>query len=133
MRMSEMPIHISFGTSTRYRPIAPNTRRRKSTSALASCDRANQLADVSQPVDGLNLLQRSCNTRRRHRQLRAIGELGVELRLRERLVGSAAIAFVGGLNDRAAVGEIGFDDAADFVEALRLDLRIENTGDARHH
>src|SRR5258706_16381706 len=97
------------------------------------CQCADQFADILQPIDAFDPLDRPLDPHGRHRQLGAVGELSVELRLRERLVGAATIPLVRRLHDRAAVDEVQFDHAADLVEALGLDLRIEDIHDARHH
>src|SRR5207249_9698575 len=63
----------------------------------------------------------------------AVRKFAVQFLTGERPFRSASIPIVGRLDQRPAVQQVDFDDAANLVEALCLDLGIEDAGDALHH
>jgi len=64
---------------------------------------------------------------------RAVGELGPQLRRRERLLWAAAVLLVRPLHEHPAVLQLDLDDAQHLVEAPGLDFGVEGGLDERHH
>src|SRR5579862_1673615 len=93
---------------------------------------AHELTAVGHPFDRLDRLERAGHAVRLQNQLCAIGKFPMQLFARERPIRPAAVAIVRPLHERPPVHQIDFDDAADLLEALRLDGRVEHAGDALH-
>src|SRR4051812_37371526 len=81
---------------------------RSSRSSMSAAEGGHQLAHVRQRIDRLDLRKRPLNAIAGQRQLRAVRKLGVQLVARKRTIGAAAVSIVGGLYQRAAVGQIDF-------------------------
>src|SRR5205809_8057787 len=80
-------------------------------------ERPHELSNVPDLLDRLDQLERATDALRGEHEARAVGELLVQLRARERTVRSTAIAFVRRLRQLAAVDQIHLDEAAHLVEA----------------
>src|SRR6266571_9066339 len=91
-------------------------------SAIRRSQRLHELSNVPDLLDRLDQLERATDALRGEHEARAVGELLVQLRARERTVRSTAIAFVRRLRQLAAVDQIHLDEAAHLVEAAGFDV-----------
>src|ERR1700739_664607 len=94
---------------------------------------AYQIADIRDVSKRFEHAECFCDRGLGQYQFGAFPEFLVQLLAGEGPVRAAAIALVGLLDEAPSVVQIHFDDAANFIEALGLDSRIEDGLYASHH